>query len=161
MTSVGFGDNSQPQVLIRGGITSVPTPPSRPNPIGTYPPPELCPVCRECPSVPSKNGLHWYIACRHQHFDFFPIAPDNCLSLSSPTNGRVSASSTAVGSTATYSCNPGYSLVGASTRSCESQGSAWSGNTPSCQGPYHMLCFGVSSCVVWYTLFYCCSTGVS
>ncbi|XP_064385048.1 sushi, von Willebrand factor type A, EGF and pentraxin domain-containing protein 1-like isoform X4 [Halichondria panicea] len=81
-------------------------PPPPPPPIGTCPPPI------QCPTVPTS---------------------DNCQSLSSPTNGRVSASSTAFGSTATYSCNLGYSLVGASTRSCESQGSAWSGNTPSCQ----------------------------
>ncbi len=75
---------------------------------------------------------------------FSTLAADNCQSLSPPTNGGVSASSTAVGSTATYSCNPGYSLVGASTRSCESQRSVWSGNTPSCQGNTYDLncCFG-------------------
>jgi len=55
----------------------------------------------------------------------------DCGPLVSPENGTVSASSTTVGSTATYACDTGYRLVGDSSRSCRADGS-WSGSAPSC-----------------------------
>ena len=34
---------------------------------------------------------------------------------------------------ATYTCNTGYTLIGGSTRTCESNG-VWSGSPPKCEG---------------------------
>ena len=57
-----------------------------------------------------------------------------CSNLANPTNGQVShTGGTTLGQTATYSCNTGYTLVGGSTRTCQSTG-VWSGSTPTCQG---------------------------
>ena len=56
----------------------------------------------------------------------------DCGVLPNPTNGQVVLPSTVLGSTATYSCNTGFDLVGASTRICQAD-STWSGAEPSCQ----------------------------
>ena len=54
----------------------------------------------------------------------------DCGSLTDPGNGSVTLT---VGTTATYSCNTGYNLVGDSTRTCQATGK-WSGSAPTCQG---------------------------
>ena len=56
-----------------------------------------------------------------------------CPDLSSPANGRVSVSGLRPGSTADYSCEPGYSLRGVETRVCQNNGK-WSDNEPTCIG---------------------------
>ena len=57
----------------------------------------------------------------------------DCNVLSNPANGTVTtASGTLFEAEATYSCNAGYELVGASTRTCTATG-AWSGSTPTCE----------------------------
>ena len=57
----------------------------------------------------------------------------DCGTLPDPANGRVSHSTgTTFGQTATYSCNPDYSLVGDSTHVCQATG-VWSGSGPTCQ----------------------------
>ena len=58
-----------------------------------------------------------------------------CDSLPDIKNGRVLLSGTTVGSTATYSCNKGFVLVGESTRICQSSGE-WSGKEPVCRCKY-------------------------
>ena len=55
----------------------------------------------------------------------------NCGRLPNPRNGRVSLSGTGFGSTATYSCVKGFTLVGGRTRTCQANG-AWSGKAPFC-----------------------------
>ena len=55
----------------------------------------------------------------------------DCGSLSSPTNGQISVSSTTFGSTASYTCSSGYSLSGARVRTCQASGQ-WSGTAPEC-----------------------------
>ena len=66
------------------------------------------------------------------------LAVVNCGTLSNPANGQVShTGGTTLGQTATYSCNTGYSLVGDSTRTCQSTG-VWSGSVPTC--PRMLLC---------------------
>ncbi|KAJ7352852.1 hypothetical protein OS493_033394 [Desmophyllum pertusum] len=56
----------------------------------------------------------------------------SCPALSDPANGAVTLSSGLVkGSTATYTCNNGYTASFATTRDCEADGQ-WSGETPSC-----------------------------
>lgn len=57
----------------------------------------------------------------------------NCGPLPDIANGKVViAPDTRLGSTATYSCNAGFNLVGADTRRCQASGQ-WSGQEPSCE----------------------------
>ena len=53
-----------------------------------------------------------------------------CNSPSVPTNGQVSVSQDFT--TATYSCDTGYTLNGVLTRLCGNDGSGWSDQQPSC-----------------------------
>ncbi|XP_066300510.1 P-selectin-like [Branchiostoma lanceolatum] len=53
-----------------------------------------------------------------------------CPTLTSPTNGGVGGSNS-YGSVATFTCDSGYNLVGASTRTCQADGT-WSGSSPTC-----------------------------
>ena len=65
-----------------------------------------------------------------------------CPALTPPHNGTVSISSgvnyLSVGSTATYSCDPGHALLGSTTRSCEDPDrdsvGTWTGSVATCQG---------------------------
>ncbi len=57
-----------------------------------------------------------------------PIPALQCPILPPPLNGRVSASG---GDTATYTCSTGYTLIGSSTRTCQTN-DQWSGTTPTC-----------------------------
>ena len=50
-----------------------------------------------------------------------------------PENGQLDLEGVTEASTATYSCNIGFTLNGDQTRTCGSDGS-WSGSEPSCQG---------------------------
>ena len=64
-----------------------------------------------------------------------------CSVLTAPDNGTIEFSTTSqllgVGTTATYSCDPGYVLVGETSRTCEDTNSgttgAWSGDDPICK----------------------------
>ena len=57
----------------------------------------------------------------------------DCGSLTDPVNGAVTVTNTTFNSTATYSCNDGYSLVGDTTITCLASAS-WSGGEPTCRG---------------------------
>ena len=59
------------------------------------------------------------------------LAAIQCDRLSDIRNGRVDLTGTSVGSTATYSCNQGFALIGGATRTCQSNGE-WSGEEPFC-----------------------------
>ena len=63
-----------------------------------------------------------------------PVLPSvvMCLPLMEPGNGQVVHQSLNYGSTATYNCNPGYTLEGEEMRVCLVNAS-WSGSEPSCQ----------------------------
>ncbi len=71
-----------------------------------------------------------------------------CLSLPPPTNGVISYSDSPLGenTVATYTCNPGYTLTGGTTRTCGS--GVWSGSAPTCQRKWNKLW--------WYCLFVEC-----
>lgn len=58
--------------------------------------------------------------------------PNFCPTLPSPVSGSVMVSGVRIGDTATYSCEPGRTLVGGATRTCEI-GGVWSGSPPSCR----------------------------
>ena len=70
--------------------------------------------------------------CQLFHDPYITLAVD-CGPLANPPKGRVSVSGTTVGSTATYSCEGGYLLVGERTRECLATGE-WSGKEPVCTG---------------------------
>jgi CUB/sushi domain-containing protein len=55
----------------------------------------------------------------------------NCSALSNPAGGSVSAPTLTYGSTATYTCNNGYTLNGTPTRTCQAN-ATWSGAAPTC-----------------------------
>ena len=55
----------------------------------------------------------------------------DCRVPASPAGGNVSAPSTTYGSEASYSCNTGYNMNGAATRTCEADG-YWNGSLPIC-----------------------------
>ena len=64
------------------------------------------------------------------HFSLLPVM--GCRYLESPVNGQLLVSGRVVGSTATYSCNTGFSLVGRHVqRTCQDNG-VWSGEEPHC-----------------------------
>ena len=53
--------------------------------------------------------------------------------LADPTNGQVSIVTNTIGSTATYTCDTGYGVNGATTDTCGADGS-WSAVPPTCDG---------------------------
>ena len=59
-----------------------------------------------------------------------------CPTLMEPENGQLDLDGVTQMSTATYSCNIGFTLNGDQTRTCGSDGS-WSGSEPSCQSKSH------------------------
>ena len=60
-----------------------------------------------------------------------PVAVD-CGGLPDPTDGQVGIpSGTTFNNTASYSCDPGYNLVGSMTRTCGDDG-IWTLNEPTC-----------------------------
>ena len=62
-------------------------------------------------------------------FFFFPAV--GCGDPGTPTNGQRSLSSTTYNSVVTYTCDVGYTLQGANSRTCQSDGQ-WSGSVPQC-----------------------------
>ena len=63
-----------------------------------------------------------------------PISIVSCVDLTDPANGQVVESGFTPASTATYTCNSGYQLVGDSPRTCQDNGQ-WSGTAPTCVHP--------------------------
>ena len=61
----------------------------------------------------------------------------NCGFLSDPLNGLVSMTDTVMGSTANYSCNSGYDLVGNVTTVCQANG-IWS-EGPVCRSKCNVM----------------------
>ena len=63
-----------------------------------------------------------------------------CNEPAAPSNGSVTLSSQVfnVGTTATYSCNPDYVLVGQTTSTCQNANTGeigvWNSSTPICEG---------------------------
>ncbi len=68
----------------------------------------------------------------------------DCGSLFDPDNGMVTVTTTTFESTATYTCDTGYTLIGASTRMCGAGGS-WTLMEPTCVGMYNNIIVILSS----------------
>ena len=64
----------------------------------------------------------------------------DCGPLDSPANSRITLTGTVINSRATYSCFPGYELVGDETRLCSANGQ-WAGLAPFCKGQFSRKCF--------------------
>ena len=69
----------------------------------------------------------------------------DCGDLDDPTNGQVLLNGITFGSTATYTCDPGFILTGAMERICQANGN-WSGNEPTCEGQLIQYTIYVYSC---------------
>ena len=65
----------------------------------------------------------------------------DCEALTDPDNGRVSAPTTTYTSTADYTCNTGYNLVGVNERICTAAGT-WTDGEPTCQSEDHKNSLG-------------------
>ena len=62
-----------------------------------------------------------------------PISVDpSCPPLADPANGMVMWTGLTPGSTATYTCDVGFELNGAQTRTCQISDGTWSGDPPTC-----------------------------
>ncbi len=57
--------------------------------------------------------------------------PVTCTGATAPTNGAVTAASATFGNAVTYSCNAGYTLMGAAMATCQASGT-FSGPAPTC-----------------------------
>ncbi len=83
--------------------------------------------------------------CNNVYVECVPVPIVTCSDLPLLTNGDIDyggAGSTdirPVGTVATYTCNPGYTLNGVTTRTCGS-GGVWSGSAPVCQRKWNGLC---------------------
>ena len=78
----------------------------------------------------------------------------DCGPLPAPDDGSVSITSTRVDATATYRCNNGFVLTGASIRTCLLSGQ-WSGQAPTCERQgnnieYHVLVLELQAVTVIY-----------
>ena len=67
------------------------------------------------------------------------IAAIKCPYLQIPLNGIVRVSGTIMGSSADYTCNSGFKLIGIAWRKCQDNGE-WSGEPPTCQGIHDIPC---------------------
>ena len=69
-------------------------------------------------------------------YSFLTHSAVDCSDPGTPTNGQRSLSSTTYTSVVTYTCDVGYTLQGANSRTCQSDGQ-WSGSVPQCNGMFH------------------------
>ena len=66
----------------------------------------------------------------HDSSPVAPLHPTDCPRLNNPENGMVTLSGLSVGSTTNYTCNSGYFVNGAESRTC--QGPGWSSSALTC-----------------------------
>lgn len=76
-----------------------------------------------------------YVKYNNIHNKCISIALVDCGDPGTPTNGARNFSSTLEDSIVTYSCNPGYTLIGNKTRVCTvtaEEGALWKYDIPKC-----------------------------
>jgi len=91
----------------------------------------------ECSTAPCQNGG----TCVDRYNDYLCLCAsgysgntcdtaNNCKEIGAPIYGAKSSSNYNEGSTITFTCNAGYTLLKSSSRTC--RGGAWTGNHPKC-----------------------------
>ena len=75
---------------------------------------------------------------KQQEILFLFSSARECGTLKYPRYGQVALTGITFGSTATYSCNTGFILVGERTRTCQASGE-WSGRAATCQCEYETI----------------------
>ena len=85
----------------------------------------------------SKYALDRLVVPASNFFFHYSIV-NNCNSLSDPVNGSVDLPETVFRSSATYSCDSGFLLIGNDTRVCQEDGQ-WSGDDPVCQSKFEIV----------------------
>jgi CUB/sushi domain-containing protein len=78
-----------------------------------------------------KTG-EWQLASFRATFPYVCKKAYRCGRLKAPRDGRVSRHNVTIGSTAQFSCNEGFNLVGITDVVCQ-RNSLWSSNTPTCK----------------------------
>ena len=77
----------------------------------------------------------------------FSCSAIDCGDPGNPENGRrILQGGTTFQSNVTYECDPGFSLVGVSFRTCRADGT-WSGSQPSCTRKYILISGGLAPLV--------------
>ena len=69
-----------------------------------------------------------------------------CPDPADPVNGMVTVTGTSVGDTATYTCNPGFELIGSASATCtqvDVNSAAYSPAPPECRREY---CMNITTC---------------
>ena len=89
----------------------------------------------QCVSVSGMDFVLLFVECIVSH-------TVNCPDLPSLTNGMImysggSTNSRPIDSSATHSCNTGYTLIGGTTTRVCVSGGIWSGSPPTCQGKWN------------------------
>ena len=71
----------------------------------------------------------------------------DCENLPNPENGRVVLNGNNPGSTATYSCDTRYRLVGSEERTCQNDGE-WSESAPTCECKHVLVHFNYDTVIM-------------
>ena len=96
------------------------------------------------------NDSLWYSNISEMCFAFFPMPAADCGDPGTPTNGQRSLSSTTYNSVVTYTCDVGYTLQGANSRTCQLDG--WTGSLPQCQRTFKGCNISIHSKANWHLL---------
>ena len=80
---------------------------------------------------------------------FLFLPAQECSTLKNPRYGQVVLTGTIFGSTATYSCNTGFILVGEQTRTCQANGK-WSGRAATCHRKYEISTYTIIMMVLYF-----------
>ena len=96
-------------------------------------------ACHKCdPGYALSNSVSGQRTCQSNNSWSGVVTCERilCPALSSPFNGEVSVNTHTIGSLANYTCNDGYTLVGAETTTCVQIGvtGRWTSETPACLG---------------------------
>lgn len=80
---------------------------------------------------------------------FLFLPAQECGTLKNPRYGQVVFTGTIFGSTATYSCNTGFILVGEQTRTCQANGK-WSGRAATCHRKCETSAYTIITMVLYF-----------
>ena len=84
----------------------------------------------------SQYSMSILSSMSYDSYSILSLPDVDCGSLDDPENGTVSVPDTTYNSSANYSCDPGYGLIGDAMRTCLGTGS-WSGSEPTCTSKYY------------------------